>query len=272
MPRLLGVFCLFWAMFFSATDAAFAEACTFGQAGYDSIGELRLTLSAEEGGSIYVRTIKTPQEVYRFEVVEQRGVKYLYRTDKGVNDTATHFAFFDENLVATSLNSASPAPAYIFITAYPAFGETMFQLKRCKLKGSTVSVSIPEQPAISVSACPFLRAVYSNLGDGSLTIRSEKDEEFFADMKVIIKGDRNPERPYTFGFTNGIGTTYLQSMDDNGKDSSQYMFMDESFLLTGISSKNDPAPAYFFLTSMPHVPASMFRLTECRADTPKSAQ
>lgn len=264
--RVLGVFCLFAVLLMQTAKAASAEPCVFSQAVYESLDDPTSKLSSEGDGRIVVR--KPNERDYGFRFSGKPGAETLdpeYETQSPYI-FPVDFSFFDERLIAVKNPApSSPAPAYVYLTRGAEVEGPMFQLKYCKKKSSTTPVSISiDRLAISVSSCPFYRAVYTNVEDPSLTIRSEKEQGFFANLKVVIKGDRTPERPYTFGFTNGSGIVFIQTNDDGNEEASDYMFLNESLRFDGIGSADDPAPAYFFMTSMKNVPASMFRLQECR--------
>lgn len=269
MGRLLGILCFLSTLFPLAVAAAPAELCAFSEAVYEGLDDPMFKLSSEEDGRIVVR--KDGKRVHGFKFVGKPGAEFLQQEYGTRSSTPVNYSFFDEKLVAAgNPTPSSPAPAYVYLSTFPDVEGPMFQRKYCKQKSSMPG----NRPAISVSACPFYRAVYTNIEDPSLTIRSEKEQGFFASLKVIIKGDRTPERPYTFGFTNGSGITFIATADDGKEEASDYMFLNESLRFDGIGSAADPAPAYFFMTDMANVPGSMFRLTECKPDSspPKPAE
>jgi hypothetical protein len=269
--RVLGFFCLF-AVLLPLAAAASPEPCAFSQAVYESLDDPTSKLSSEKDGRIVVR--KANGRDYGFRFFGKPGAEILERAYETQSPYfyPVNFSFFDERLIAAKNPApSSPAPAYIYLSGPAEVEGPMFQLKACKQGSSIVPVSIPKiSSAISVPACPFYRAVYTNIEDPSLTVRSEKDRDFFANLRVVIKGGKTPERPYTFGFTNGSGILFIQTNDGGNEESSDYMFLDESLRFDGIGSADDPAPPYFFMTSMKNVPASMFRLEECKPETPAS--
>lgn len=260
--RVLGALCLFTVLLLHTASAAPAEPCSFLQAGYQSLDDPALWLSSNDDGLVVIEQNDIPS--YGFEFVGSG--KILQPTYDAPYGEPVEFSFFDENLIAfKNPSSSSPAPAYLYLSAFPDIEGKMFELRYCK-HGSSMTLRFvhSNRPAISVSTCPFYRAVYTNVEDDSLTLRSEKDQDFFASLKIIIKGDRTPERPYTFGFTNGSGRTFIQTNDEGNVESSGYMFFDESLQFAGIDWAEDPAPAYFLMTNMKNVPASTFRLQDCR--------
>jgi hypothetical protein len=108
--RVLGAFCVFAAMFWGATQAAFAEACTFNKAVYESLADDDLLLWSDHDlpwpESLFTDGGKRDKRSYRFGRIQGTNTFYVRRSHDEFSEWTVPYYF------AASASCALEAAVY----------------------------------------------------------------------------------------------------------------------------------------------------------------